>query len=103
MNNTLKDAIILAGKISDMQAKLAALLNCRPNDTGKVIAEYMALESLTTATVTHAGRTYSATYRKGSSDSVVFDSDAAKKLLADAGIELPMKAKKGTTATAIVK
>ena len=103
MNNTLKDAIVIAGKISDMQAKLAALLNCRPNDTGKVIAELMAAENLTTATVVNAGRTYSATYRKGSTDSIVFDSDTAKKLLADAGIELPMKAKKGTAATAIVK
>lgn len=103
MNSTLKDAIILAGKISDMQAKLAALLNCRTNDTGKAIAELMAAENLTTATATHAGRVYCATYRKGTPDSQVFDSDTAKKLLADAGIELPVKAKKGTAATAIVK
>lgn len=103
MNPTLKEAIILAGKISAMQDTLAGLLNCKASDSAKVIATLMEKEGLTTATVTHAGRTFSATIRAAGKDSMTFDSDAAKALLTAAGIELPMRLRKGNAATAIIK
>lgn len=103
MNTTLKDAIITAGKISDMTDKLAGMLNCKPADVYKAIAILMENEGLEVATVVHAGRTYNATYRKAAADSMVFDSDAAKAMMAAAGMEIPTKVRKGNAATAKVK
>lgn len=101
--NTLKDAVILAGKIADMQAKLAGLLNCKASDINKTIAAMMEADSLKTVTYTSAGRTYSATYRAAAADGEKFDSDAAKKLLEDNGLPVPMCIRKGAAATAIIK
>lgn len=103
MNDILKNAIVTAGKISDMTDKLAGMLNCKPADIYKVMATMMEAENLTTATVVHAGRTYNATYRKAAADSEVFDSDAAKAMMAAAGMEIPTKVRKGNAATAKVK
>lgn len=103
MNATLKDAIILAGKINDLTDKLAGMLNCKPSAIGTTMATLMEIENLTTATVVHAGRTYCATYRKAAVDSEVFDSDAAKAMMAAAGMEIPTKVRKGNAATAKVK
>ena len=103
MSNSLRDAIVLAGRISAMQDSLAAMLNCKASDCNKVIAAMMQAENLVTATAVHAGRTYSATVRAAGADSEVFDSDKAKALLLAAGIALPTKMRKGAAATAIIK
>lgn len=101
--NTLKDAIIIAGKIADLQAKLAGMLNCKVSDCNKEIAVLMEREGLKTATFNSAGRTYSATYRAASPDGEKFDSDAAKKLLIENNLPIPMCPRKGNSAIAIVK
>lgn len=103
MSNSLRDAIVLAGRISAMQDSLAAMLNCKASDCNKVIAAMMQAENLVTATTVHAGRTYSATIRAAASDSNVFDSDKAKAMMMAAGMELPTKVRKGASATAIIK
>lgn len=105
MNDNLKNAIILAGKITNLRATLAGLLNCKASDTeiNKTIAVLMQAEGLNTATVHHAGRTYSATVRAGSKDTETFDSDTAKAMMLAAGMELPMRPKKGAAATALIK
>ena len=101
--STLKDAVILAGKIADLEAKLAGMLNCKSSECNKVIAELMEREGLKTATFNSAGRTYSATYRAASPDGQKFDSDAAKKLLMEHNLPVPMTVRKGASATAIIK
>ena len=103
MSTSLKHAVILAGKIADMEAKLAGMLNCKTGDINKTIALLMEAEHLQTATFTNAGRTFSATYRAASPDGQKFDTEAAKKLLQDNGLPVPMTTRKGACATAIIK
>lgn len=104
-NETLRASLINMGKIADIRATTAAMLNCKPSDTEicKAIAKLMQAEGLVTATAKNAGRTYSATLRAASADTQVFDSDTAKAMMQAAGMELPTKVRKGNSATAIIK
>ena len=105
MNDTLKQSIITMGKIADLRATVAALLNVKPSDTEicKAIAQLMQAENLTTATAKNAGRTYCATMRAAGKDTEVFDSDTAKTMMQAAGMTLPTKTRKGNSATALIK
>lgn len=101
--SNLETIVKLMGQAADLQAKAAALLNCKVGDIGKQTALLMEAEGRQTVTITHAGRTYSATYNKGSADTTQMDSEAVKKYFAEHNIEVPTKPRKGKAATATFK
>ena len=101
--SNLEAVIKLMGQVNDLQAKAAALLNCKVSEIGKQTALLMEAEGKQTVTITHAGRTYSASYKKGTADTVQLDGDAVKAYFAEHNLEVPMKPRKGAAATVTFK
>lgn len=100
---TLDEINVILGRINDLQNQLAARLNCNPSDIKKETAKIMEAEGLKTHVTKRAGRTYTIQLKQGSSDGLTLDTTKAKALIESFGAEVPMKIRKGASATVLVK
>lgn len=100
---TLDEINIIFGKINDLTNQIAARLNSSPGDIKKEAAKLMIAENLKTHVTKRAGRTYTIQLKQGSNDSLILDTTKAKALIESFGVEVPMKTRKGASATILVK
>lgn len=99
----LEKVCVLLNRAAELESQAAALLNCKVTDNKKVTAALMEREGRLIITVKQAGRTYTIQYKQGTQDSLIIDSEAAKKLLAENGLDIPMKKRKGNSPTITIK
>lgn len=103
MSKLLEDVCTLMGQSADKLEKAAALLNCKVVDLKKATATLMEQEGRQSVSVVRAGRTYSMEYVRGSVDGEMFDVEAAKRLLIENGLPVPMKRRKGKSPSVSIK
>lgn len=103
-NTELKKALELLAEANRLTKRCAGLLNCKESDIKITLAAEFEARGMNAETITDKhGNSTLFTYKKGTVDSLVADTDKMKDILTAQGIDIPFKTRKGASATLIVK